>query len=191
VPIEILDPENSVLFLGSGFSARATNIAREPVPSGHPLLERLSKELGEDPKEIDLKAAADEFLDRSDLSLYDLLYETFTIYEPLDYQRDIVSLPWARIYTTNYDDLVSSVKGPNFPIFTFDEPRPRRLPQAFAVHLHGSIRRANEDNASSQLVLNNRSYDVVARNLPEWFDEFRSDRRTFSACYFMGFSLSD
>lgn len=191
MPIEILDPANSVLFLGSGFSANATNIAGSPVPAGHPLLERLAKELDEDPGELDLKSAADEFLSRSDLSLYDLLYETFTISVALDYQSDIVSLPWARIYTTNYDDIVNLVKGPNFPIFTFDEPRPRKLPPAFAVHLHGSIRRAKEENANDQLILNNPSYDVIAREFHEWFDEFKHDRRTFAACYFMGFSLSD
>jgi SIR2-like domain len=191
VPIEILDPANSVLFLGSGFSAGATNIARGQVPAGHPLLERLAKALDEDPSELDLKSAADEFLGRCDLSLYELLYETFTISEVLDYQRDIVSLPWGRIYTTNYDDIVNLVKGPNFPIFTFDDPRPRKLPQAFAVHLHGSIRRANEENAADQLILSNRSYDVISRQFPEWFDEFKHDRRTFEACYFMGFSLGD
>ncbi|AMM84376.1 SIR2 family protein [Martelella sp. AD-3] len=191
MPLEILDPENSTLFLGSGFSANATNIARSPVPAGDPLLERLADELEEDPKELDLKAAADEFLSRSDLSLFELLYETFTISKVLDYQREILSLPWARIYTTNYDDLVNVVKGPNFPIFTFEEPRPRKLPPAFAVHLHGSIRRANEDNAAGQLILNSRSYDVIAHQYPAWFDEFKSDRRTFAACYFMGFSLSD
>jgi hypothetical protein len=86
---------------------------------------------------------------------------------------------------------VSAIKGPNFPIFTFDEPRPSRLPQAFAVHLHGSIRRANEQNAADQLVLNNRSYDVIAHQFPDWFGEFKGDRRTFEACYFMGFSLGD
>lgn len=191
MPIETLDPANSVLFLGSGFSAGATNIARSPVPTGHPLLERLAKSLDEDPKELDLKSAADEFLGRSDLSLYELLYETFTISEVLPHQRDILSLPWARIYTTNYDDIVNSIKGPNFPVFTFDDPRPHRLPKAFAVHLHGSIRRANEENAADQLILNNRSYDVITRQFPEWFDEFKHDRRTFEACYFMGFSLGD
>lgn len=189
--LRILDPENSTLFLGSGFSVGATNIAGSVVPPGHPLTERLARELDEDPKELDLKSAADEFLSRSDLSLYGLLYETFTISKVLDYQREILSLPWARIYTTNYDDMVNVVKGPNFPIFTFEEPRPRRLPKEFAVYLHGSIRRANEDNADSQLILNSRSYDVIAHDFPEWFDEFKRDRRTSSACYFMGFSLGD
>jgi hypothetical protein len=87
--------------------------------------------------------------------------------------------------------MVNFVKGSKFPIFTFDEPRPRRLPQAFAVHLHGSIRRANEENSDNQLILNNRSYDAIAHQFPEWFDEFKHDRRTFEACYFMGFSLGD
>ncbi|WP_395496175.1 SIR2 family protein [Acetobacter sp. KSO5] len=189
--IKNFDPENSVLFLGSGFSAKATNIADDLVPTSDPLLNRLASELEEDPAELDLKAAADEFLERSDLSLYQLLSETFTISKTLDYQRDILSFPWARIYTTNYDDMVNAVKGPNFPIFTFDETRPRQLPRAFAVYLHGSIRKANEENASEQLILNNRSYDIIAHQFPEWFDEFKRDRRTFEACYFMGFSLRD
>lgn len=191
MPIETLDPANSVLFLGSGFSAGATNIAKQKVPAGHPLLERLATALGEEVKDLDLKSAADEFLSRNDLSLYELLYETFTISDLLPHQRSIVSLPWGRIYTTNYDDMVSLIKGPQFPIFTFDEPRPRRLPPAFAVHLHGSIRRANEENAADQLVLNSKSYDVITHRHPGWFDEFQRDRRTFEACYFMGFSLLD
>ena len=191
MPINSLDPANSVLFLGSGFSAGATNISKDEVPAGHPLLVRLAAALDEEVNGLDLKSAADEFLSRSDLSLYELLYETFTISKILPYQRDIVSLPWARIYTTNYDDIVSLVKGPNFPLFTFDESRPRRLPSAFAIHLHGTIRRASEENADNQLIINNKSYDVIARQYPDWFHEFQRDRRTFEACYFMGFSLSD
>lgn len=191
MPIKSLDPANSVLFLGSGFSAGATNIGLDKVPAGHPLLLTLAKTLDEDPADLDLKSAADEFIDRHDLSLFELLYKTFTITGVLPIQREIVSLPWSRIYTTNYDDIVNVVKGPNFPTFTFDEPRPRRLPPAFAVHLHGSIRHAREENAADQLILNNRSYDVIARQFPAWFDEFKRDRRSFEACYFMGFSLGD
>lgn len=191
MPVDSLDPANSVLFLGSGFSAGAINIAKSVLPAGYPLLERLALALGEDVNDLELKSAADEFLSRTDLSLYDLLYETFTVSETLPYQREIVSLPWARIYTTNYDDIISHIKGTDFPIFTFDEPRPRRLPQAFAIYLHGSIRRATEADVDNQLILNSKSYDVITRDHQHWFHEFQRDRRTFEACYFMGFSLSD
>lgn len=191
MPIEAFDPENSVLFLGSGFSANAINIANERVPSGHPLTKRLMAALNEDDTDFDLKSAADEFSNQRQISLYYLLHETFTIKSAIKHQREILSLPWARIYTTNYDDIINHIKGINFPIFTFDEPRPKRLPKAFAVHLHGSIRRADEKNADDQLIINNKSYDIIARQYHEWFDEFRRDRQTFDACYFMGFSLSD
>ena len=113
-------------------------------------------------------------MSRADLSLYELLYETFTISALLPYQRDIISLPWARIYTTNYDDMVSLVKGPNFPVFTFDEPRPRRLPLAFSGCLHGSIRRANEENAGDQLILNNKSYDVISVSIHTGLKSFNA-----------------
>ncbi|MBD8701625.1 hypothetical protein IFT54_17550 [Sphingomonas sp. CFBP 13714] len=111
MPIDTLDPKNSVLFLGSGFSADATNIAREKLPAGQPLLERLAEAIGQSPRDHDLKSAADAFSHRFDVSLYDILYNTFTVSSVLDYQKYILSLPWARIYTTNYDDMVSSVKG--------------------------------------------------------------------------------
>lgn len=191
MPIETLDPKNSVLFLGSGFSADATNIANEKLPAGQPLLERLAEAIGESPRDHDLKSAADGFARRFDVSLYEILYNTFTVSSVLDYQRDILSLPWARIYTTNYDDMVSSVKGGSYPIFTFDDDRPRTLPQSFAVHLHGSIRKATESDVETQLILNSLSYDVITRDHPTWFYEFQRDRRTFDACYFMGFSLGD
>lgn len=191
MPIETLDPKNSVLFLGSGFSANATNIVNEELPAGQPLLTRLADAIGESPSDHDLKSAADAYSDRFDLSIYDILYNTFTVSDVLQYQKDILSLPWARIYTTNYDDMVNFVKGPSFPIFSFDDVRPKLLPQSFAVYLHGSIRKANEENAESQLILNSRSYDLIARDHPTWFYEFQRDRRAFDACFFMGFSLGD
>lgn len=189
--IETLGPRNSVLFLGSGFSAGAFNIASEKLPAGESLLERLAEAIGEYPKEHDLKSVADAFSHRFDMSLFDVLYNTFTVSSVLDYQIEVLSLPWARIYTTNYDDMVSSVKGGAFPIFTFDEKKPRVLPQSFAVYLHGSIRKATEENAERQLILNSQSYDMITRDHPTWFYEFQRDRRTFDACYFMGFSLGD
>ncbi|MGN7161940.1 SIR2 family protein [Sphingomonas sp. SAFR-052] len=191
MPIETLDPKNSILFLGSGFSAGASNIADEKLPAGESLLNRLAEALEEDPNEHDLKSIADAFSHRFDMSLYEILYNTFTVSSLLSYQREILSLPWARIYTTNYDDMVSSVKGGTFPIFTFEDVKPRPLPQSFAVYLHGSIRKATEEDAEKQLILNSRSYDMITRDHPTWFYEFQRDRRTFDACYFMGFSLGD
>ena len=41
------------------------------------------------------------------------------------------------------------------------------------------------------MILNSLSYDVITRDHPTWFYEFQRDRRTFDACYFMGFSLRD
>lgn len=106
---------------------------------GSPLLERLAEAIEEPPGDHDLKSAVDAFSNRFGVSLYDLLYKTFTVSAVLNYQREILSLPWARIYTTNYDDMVSLVKGAAYPIFAFDEQRPRSLPRSFAVYLHGSI----------------------------------------------------
>jgi hypothetical protein len=89
--IETLDPKNSVLFLGSGFSAKATNIVNEELPAGEPLLMRLAEAISEAPSEHDLKSVADAFSDRFDVSIYDILYNTFTVSDVLQYQK-ILSL---------------------------------------------------------------------------------------------------
>eukprot|EP01030_Chromulinospumella_sphaerica_P020998 gene20998-20925_t len=188
------DAANSILFIGSGFSAGATNIGREKLPTGNPLKSNLARILGVSPNDYSLRSIVADFRERPDLDLYQTLYETFTIAQPLDFQREILALPWSRIYTTNYDDLVPFCKrqsGSAFPTFSSDEVKPNRLPRQFSVHLHGCIRNATRENVYDQLVLDEGSYVRQIAAKPAWFDEFTRDLRYSDACYFLGYSLSD
>lgn len=192
--IETIDAANSILFVGSGFSAGAENIAKDTLPAGNPLKEKLAKILEINPNDYTLRTIVDEFRSRPDLDLYKILYETFTVTKPSEYQRQILNLPWSRIYTTNYDDLIDACKskpGHKYPTFGYDDPKPRSLPRSFGVHLHGTIRKATPDNVLEQLVLDETSYVRQIAQKPAWQDEFTRDLRAADACYFLGYSLRD
>ena len=104
--IQEIDPPDSILFLGAGFSQSAENICGENVPLGDELRKKLANSLGVDSYKYDLKTLADEFHSRPDLDLYKTLYDCFTINKISEHQNNILRLGWKRIYTTNYDDIV-------------------------------------------------------------------------------------
>jgi hypothetical protein len=189
-----LDPAQSVLFLGSGFSADARNIRREKLPTGTQLRDQFAKILGVSPADYDLKTLADEMASRPSVNLYQTLYQIFTVKELQPYQKKILRLPWHRIYTTNFDDAVEyghSCLGIGAPSFSYDDEKPKKLPQSAVVHLHGTIRKTNDENVLDQLVLNESAYVRQHFEKSPWYDDFDRDLRFCAACFFLGYSLSD
>jgi hypothetical protein len=185
--------ENSLLFLGSGFSAGATNIAGKELPTGAGLKEQLAKILGIDSRGYDLKTLADEAVSAG-TNLYQLLYRNFTVKKLTAEQDTILAKNWLRIYTTNYDDAAEFANhsaGMRISSFSYDDAKPKKIPPGSIVHLHGVIRKANEDNVLAQLVLNENSYIRQHFEKSSWYDEFMRDLRFCDACYFLGYSLAD
>jgi hypothetical protein len=194
IPADV-DIASSILFLGSGFSCDATNILGTTVPSGIELKNILADTLDvRDLAPYDLKTLADEFAARADPGLYQLLYNLFTIQSVADYQRDLLQMPWLRIYTTNYDDVVEFSRhaaGMVTESFNYDQPKPRRLAHGSTVHLHGTIRSTTVDNVHEQLVLTENSYVRQHFETSPWYEEFVRDVKLCDACFFLGYSLSD
>lgn len=189
-----LDPASTLLFLGSGFSTAATNISNKNPPVGTGLAEEFERQLGVARGELALKILADEMRFRKDLSLYQTLYNLFTIADLSPDQIEILSRKWLRIFTTNYDDAIELAyqrNGIRCPSFNYDDPIPRRIPTGSIVHVHGTIRKANEDNVLTQLVLNENSYIRQHFEQSPWYGEFDRALDHCSACFFVGYSLSD
>jgi hypothetical protein len=189
-----IDIPGSVLFLGSGFSQPALNILNKNLPTGTGLRDEFAQLLSVDPNKYDLRTLADEVYERNDPSLYQILYKLYTVRTPVDHQSEILRLPWRRIYTTNYDDLVEFVFHQNkikSPSFNYDDPKPNRLTVGSVIHLHGVIRNTNEYNVKQQLVLDENSYIRQHFEKSPWYEEFSRDLRFCSGCYFIGYSLSD
>lgn len=193
-PLTELDSRGSILFLGSGFSRFAKNIRGENLPTGRELRERFAQLLKVEPDAYDLPTLADAVNADDRISLYDTLYETFTVATLAESQKELLKLPWLRIYTTNYDDSIEmfyqKTRG-QVPSFSYNEQKPRKIAHGTVVHLHGMIRNINEDNLLEQLVLNETAYVRQHFETSLWYDEFIRDLKVCSGCYFVGYSLND
>lgn len=190
-----IDPASSILFLGSGFSVGATNIANESPPNGRGLRRHFIQQLKLPvDTDYDLQVLTEEFAENNANTLRDELYIIFRLTALTGGQNNILNRPWRRIYTTNYDDAVelhrlSSKASPN--AFDVSQPVPNKLPHGAVVHLHGSIRLITAENVRESLVLGEASYvnQYVVRS--PWYDQFQRDIAFASALYIIGYSLAD
>ena len=189
-----LDPPGSILFLGAGFSIGAKNIIGTNLPSGEDLRNELAGMLCVPPSDYPLDTLVDEVHSRGDLNLYHILYQRFTVAKLQRHQKAILSFPWRRIYTTNFDDAVEFHHSSNdcaVPSYTTANPKPRKLQHGSIIHLHGAIRNTTEDNVLQQLVLSESSYIRQHFEKSPWYDEFIRDLRFCDSCFFLGYKLRD
>jgi len=190
-----IDPESSILFLGSGFSLGATNIANEEPPNGRGLRRHFIKQLKlSADTDYDLQVLTDEFAEDDAKKLRDELYRIFRLTALTDGQKAVLDRPWRRIYSTNYDDAVELHRlNKKVPPNAYDvsEPVPNKLPHGAVVHLHGSIRLITAENVTESLVLGEASYanQYVVRS--PWYDQFQRDLAFASGLYVIGYSLAD
>jgi len=115
-------------FVGAGFSKNATN--GKTYPSTNELAEKLAARLPESKSSHSQQNATLSFLDvtrdyKSATCLDDLHYEICSVLpnidEPGDCHRLLMSFPWRRIYTTNYDSLLEKAdEGRSIPV-AYDE----------------------------------------------------------------------
>lgn len=186
-----IDTSSCVLFLGSGFSAEGKNILDLTPPVGDGLRQDLIALLKDSSyQDHDLQTVSEAAGVDSEIDLYHELYSRFTITNMPDAHRALLTLPWRRIYTTNYDDAVEFIS-PDRPCFNYDEIRPRRISEGTLIHLHGVIRSTNPDNVLQQLVLGERAYVRQHLEKSPWYDEFDRDVRFADATFFLGYSLKD
>lgn len=189
------DPESSILFLGSGFSMDALNIAGKNPPNGRFLRRHFIDKLSlPENTDYDLQILTEEFANNDSKKLRDELYNMFRIRLISDTQKVILKENWRRIYTTNYDDIVetsrlNSRKSPD--AFDISESVPNKLPHGSVIHLHGSIRLITPENIRESIVLSEASYvnQYVIRS--PWYDQFQRDIAFATALYIVGYSLSD
>ena len=100
-----LDGE-AVLFIGAGFSPGARNLDNEDVKNGRGLAKYLSGKSGL-PLDSTLDDASDELLTKFGKDvLIKLLHTEYKVKEVAKYHREIATVPWKRVYTTNYDHVL-------------------------------------------------------------------------------------
>ncbi len=196
---ELIEAGTSILFLGAGFSAEATNVAGNPIRDVEGLIKLLLDEIGEKPEGYDLDSAADEYVrffgSKGPEKVTRVLHANFRSKSFSDEQRLIVCQPWYRIYTTNYDDVVETIcSEEKKPVTTKEisdlvsQPMPDTTQ---LIHVYGNITRASADEFKKHFLLTESQRDESPFLRSPWFQRFYDDVLTARSVVFVGFSLND
>lgn len=189
-----LDGE-AVLFVGSGFSRTATNVRGETLKTASGLTALMCKELGLE-EEPELSAAAEMFADeRSNAALVALLREQFQVRDIADAHYLFGRVPWRRVYTTNYDDVIElSYRAAHRAIISLtpeDDVSYVSSEQAQCVHINGYIGTLTEERLFAGFKLTDTSYATAAFATSQWAQQMRHDLSVARVVVFVGYSLHD
>ena len=96
----------SLLFTGAGFSFGAKNASGNQIPLGNTLIDEIKKKLLKS-SNWSLEEAAEELFRSLKADGYtDYLKQQFICNQIAPYHESYAKLPWMRIYTTNFDDVI-------------------------------------------------------------------------------------
>lgn len=188
---------NAILFLGAGFSIGGTNKMNNILPTASMLSVQMCKELGIEESE-DLAVVSERFIDDSVCgkgldSLIEFLKKRLICIASTEIQDTIIGLPWLRIYTTNYDNIVEiSSKKQNIEREVITATMPKYSLDNIdgsIVHMNGNIINVNPEKFYNEFKITNESYLKQGFLDSPWGNQFVNDINNCKAIIFVGYSL--
>ena len=186
---------NAVLFIGSGFSVGAVPLKGDKFLTGTQLANYLTETLVPSSDPVDLSRSAKRYLKKygSD-KLIKELQDLFTVKDIAESHKIIANVPWKRIYTTNYDNVIERASASNgkkiIPV-TLDKD-PRDYSQSnICLHINGYIDELTSNTLESSFKLTNTSYLTSHFRDSIWVEVFRRSLQTAASVIFIGYSLYD
>lgn len=191
--IDRIFESHCLLFLGSGFSIGAENVAGTTIPTASGLKEILEQETGL--QAADLGQAAEDYIETiGEYRLAPLIQRLFSTARPTDRQLEIASCVWKRVYTTNYDDVFEYAsrqhKRALTPITPSADIRDYQHKSDIVVHINGSVHNILPSRLSDEVKLADRSYNSDRFSATSWGNLFKFDLKDADAVFFIGFSLA-
>lgn len=185
----------SVLFVGAGFSLGATNARGSSFITG-PKLARFLADRCALPDETPLEDAAEFFASRFGLDeLIKELRREFTVKAVTPVQETLASVPWRRIYTTNYDNVLETAAAKTGKVVVPVDPAARvhLTPKGdpLCIHLNGHVDNLDRSTIWNSFKLTDTSYSTASIEHSEWAVLFRQDVRFARSVFFIGYSLFD
>ena len=189
---------NAVLFLGAGFSFGGINIEGNKILAGVGLAKKMCEEMGIETSD-DLTITSSRYIDDKTCGkgleqLIDFLRRELTCINTLDIQETIVDLPWIRIYTTNYDNVVEKATekvGRSRSVITSTSTRyeyGKSLEEAI-IHINGCINNLNKETFVEEFKITDENYLKDGFLESAWSDLFQTDLEKAKAIIFIGYSL--
>lgn len=189
---------NSVLFIGAGFNYGIKNLEGNAFPLGNDLKKKLELMIGIDKSEEDIETLANIILEEDDYDTKDLinmLENNFKIgkNDELSNHEEILSLPWKRIYTINYDNVVETISdklGINRKSITLGHKVKDNIDKNLIIHLNGSINNLTLTTLQSEFKLSSTSYLQTDLINSDWYSVFKSDVDICKNIFFIGVSMN-
>lgn len=188
--IEGIDPNNTVLFFGSGSS----------VPSGAPsvakVIERIGHEFNVDTEGFSLTEVTS--IAEAKRSRGELIACLRSMFRRINVTGALLNLPlysWKNIYTTNYDKLVEqSYEKKDKPLSVISSNydfREQKYPEATKLYkLHGCIDKDVSDGNQSRIIISEADYDNTSEYREFLWDAFKHDLNGGNIVI-IGYSLAD
>ncbi|MDH7793400.1 SIR2 family protein [Ochrobactrum sp. AN78] len=192
-----IEAGTSILFLGAGFSAEATNTGDEEIKDVTALITYLLGKVGiPSADDYDLDTAAEEFQKvYGDEATMVALHKNFRTKAYSADQAMVVTQPWRRIYTTNYDDVVETICSDSRKPLTkhsVSDPVSQPMPGTTQLlHIYGDVGKASAQEFAKAFLLSERQRDNSPFLNSPWMRAFQNDMLAASSVIFVGFSLSD
>ncbi|MFP1736456.1 SIR2 family protein [Lonsdalea quercina] len=191
-----INSRRAVLFLGSGFSCDAVDFNKNSLPTATVLAQKIAKINGMNSFD-DLKYTSDRVIsDGHSDELVKLLRRTFSVKDVQKHHEIISSLPWCRVYTTNYDlCFEQAAKNIGIDYTTIDvsiDGLVELKRDNLCIHINGSLKNLNNDRLNSSFKLSESSYlssDSIEHS--QWFYPMQRDFEEANAIIFIGYSLYD
>jgi len=186
---------NAILFTGAGFSYGALNINDKKFITGLSLRDHLAEECGITNTQSSLSSVADYHINyhKGYQTIIETLTRLFSVKEITNAHKDIMSVKWKRVYTTNYDEIAEFAAAQNGiflkPVTLSSECR-NPATQNVCVHLNGYIKNLSEQTLMKEFKLSDTSYDAETLRGKPWFDFMEKDFLSAKAIFVVGFSLS-
>lgn len=185
---------SAILFTGSGFSYGCTNNLPAPdnqFPLGKALRDLLARDL-KITTTSDLKTVSQFYVQTLGAEvLLNRLTEVFTLKEATDDQKEIMSIPWKRVYTTNYDrvaEIMAEKNGFILESLTLSSDYYNPQNRKACVHLNGSITNLTPETLMSEFKLTDSSYNAEELNGKSWFEFMKRDFESAKVIFIVGFS---
>ena len=185
---------NAVLFVGSGFSAGAVKEDGNEFSTAKPLAHLLLSECGYGADTDDLGQASELYKDeKGEIALVDFVRKEFTAVDITKEQTLIGSLPWKRIYTTNYDNVLEIAYQRNKRrldcVVLSNRPQEYKDKKNLCIHLNGKVTSLTEHKLNDEFKLTNTSYLTESFLKSPWIKFFQTDLQTAKAVFFLGYSM--
>lgn len=192
-----LSSGKAVLITGAGFSLGCENILGEKPPLASQLSRKLCEHHNLDPTD-NLKYSSDVCIRFGEKeTVLEILKSCFTLVEPAEENVQICSIPWRRVYTTNYDNSIELAYTKNKrsldSLSLIDPPQDFiTAGREMCIHLNGSVQNAVPEDLNEKIRLSDASYlsaDFFLES--KWRSIFNKDLEHCAAIVFVGYSLYD